>query len=58
MTSEDDVKQAMQVVSDKFGRLDLAVSCAGIGVAVVTYNAKKDRIHRLEEFQKVINVGT
>lgn len=41
----------------QFGRLDLAVNCAGVGIAVKTYNSKKDKVHDLEEFQKVINVS-
>lgn len=40
-----------------FGRLDLVVNCAGIGIAVKTYNSKKDKVHDLEDFQRVINVS-
>ena len=58
MTIEADVKAALAVAKDKFGRLDVAVNCAGIGIAVVTLNAKKDRVHSLDEFMRVINVST
>ena len=58
MTNEADVKAALAVAKDKFGRLDVAVNCAGIGIAVVTLNAKKDRVHSLDEFMRVINVST
>ncbi|XP_032415386.1 3-hydroxyacyl-CoA dehydrogenase type-2-like, partial [Xiphophorus hellerii] len=42
---------------EKFGKLDLAVNCAGIAVAVKTYNFKKNAPHSLEDFQHVINVN-
>uniref|UniRef100_A0A8C5IH89 Hydroxysteroid 17-beta dehydrogenase 10 n=1 Tax=Junco hyemalis TaxID=40217 RepID=A0A8C5IH89_JUNHY len=48
---------ALGVAQKKFGRLDLAVNCAGIGIAVKTYNSKKDKVHDLEDFQRVINVN-
>lgn len=56
MTSEADVQSAVSLAREKFGKLDLAVNCAGIAVAVKTYNAKKDIPHSLEDFQRVINV--
>jgi 3-hydroxyacyl-CoA dehydrogenase/3-hydroxy-2-methylbutyryl-CoA dehydrogenase len=37
--------------------LDVAVNCAGIGIAAVTYNANKDRVHELNDFMKVITVN-
>ncbi|KAK8765452.1 hypothetical protein V5799_031939 [Amblyomma americanum] len=57
VTSEDDVKKALATVKDKFKRLDVAVSCAGIGVAFKTYNFNKDQPHALEDFTKVVMVG-
>ncbi|XP_039366368.1 3-hydroxyacyl-CoA dehydrogenase type-2 isoform X1 [Mauremys reevesii] len=57
VTSEVDVKGVLALVREKFGRLDLAVNCAGIAVAVKTYNAKKDVPHSLEDFQRVLNVN-
>uniref|UniRef100_A0A1B0G4K4 Uncharacterized protein n=1 Tax=Glossina morsitans morsitans TaxID=37546 RepID=A0A1B0G4K4_GLOMM len=38
VTSEKDVTNAMQTRKDKFGRLDLAVNCAGTAAAVRTFN--------------------
>jgi len=35
----------------------VAVNCAGIGVAIKTYNAPKDRPHGLAEFEKVLRVN-
>lgn len=56
VTSEADVKAAVSLARERFGKLDLAVNCAGIAVAVKTYNFKKDVPHSLEDFQRVINV--
>lgn len=61
VTSEADVKNLMATTKDKFGKLDVAINCAGIGAAVLTFNPKKPdpeaRIHNLELFQKIINVN-
>lgn len=56
VTSEADVQSAVSLAREKFGKLDLAVNCAGIAVAVKTYNFKKELPHSLEDFQRVINV--
>jgi 3-hydroxyacyl-CoA dehydrogenase / 3-hydroxy-2-methylbutyryl-CoA dehydrogenase len=58
VTSENDVNEALNVAKKKFGRLDVAVNCAGIAVAIKTYNFNKKSPHNLEPFQKVINVNT
>ncbi|KAI1229701.1 hypothetical protein IHE44_0010883 [Lamprotornis superbus] len=57
VTSPEEVGAALAVAQKQFGRLDLAVNCAGIGIAVKTYNSKKDKVHDLEDFQRVINVN-
>uniref|UniRef100_A0A3Q3FFE9 Hydroxysteroid 17-beta dehydrogenase 10 n=1 Tax=Labrus bergylta TaxID=56723 RepID=A0A3Q3FFE9_9LABR len=57
VTSEADVQSAVSLAREKFGKLDLAVNCAGIAVAFKTYNFKKDLPHSLEDFQRVINVN-
>lgn len=41
---------------DKFGKLDVAVNCAGIGIAVKTYNPKKKLPHSLDDFMRVQKV--
>lgn len=51
------MRSAVDLAKEKFGRLDLAVNCAGIAVAVKTYNFKKDIPHSLEDFSRVINVS-
>lgn len=58
VTSEKDVTNAMQTAKDKFGRLDLAVNCAGTATAVRTYNFNKSTAHRLEDFTRVVMINT
>jgi len=57
VTSEEDVKNALKIAAQKYGRLDVAVNCAGIGIAAVTYNQNKDRVHELTDFMKVVTVN-
>ncbi|KAF6090604.1 hydroxysteroid 17-beta dehydrogenase 10 [Phyllostomus discolor] len=56
VTSEKDVQAALALAKEKFGRVDIAVNCAGIAVAIRTYNLKKNQAHTLEDFQRVLNV--
>ncbi|CAH1783427.1 unnamed protein product [Owenia fusiformis] len=58
VTSEADVKNAVSIAKEKFGKLDVTVNCAGIGIAVKTYNFDKDKPHSLEHFAKVLTVNT
>lgn len=57
VTSAEEVEAALELVKKTFGKLELAVNCAGVGIAVKTYNAKKDKVHELEDFQRVVNVS-
>ncbi|XP_043853234.1 3-hydroxyacyl-CoA dehydrogenase type-2-like [Dromiciops gliroides] len=57
VTSEADIQGALTLAREKFGRVDLAVNCAGIALASKTYNFKQDQVHSLESFQKVIQVN-
>lgn len=58
VTSEKDVVNALAMAKEKFGKLDVTVNCAGIGVAFKTYNFNKDLPHKLEDFTKVLMVNT
>jgi len=58
VTSETQVQNALSLVKEKFGRLDVVVNCAGIGVAYKTYNFNKELPHKLEDFTKVLMVNT
>ncbi|XP_021565027.1 3-hydroxyacyl-CoA dehydrogenase type-2 isoform X2 [Carlito syrichta] len=57
VTSEKDVQAALTLAKEKFGRVDVAVNCAGIAVAIKTYNLKKSQAHTLDDFQRVLNVN-
>lgn len=57
VTSETDVTKALQTAKSNFGRLNVLVNCAGIGVAYRTYNFNKKTSHSLADFQKVININ-
>ncbi|CAF0707667.1 unnamed protein product [Brachionus calyciflorus] len=57
VTSEQDVTKAIEAAKSNFGRLNVLVNCAGIGVAFRTYNFGKKRTHTLQDFQKVVNVN-
>uniref|UniRef100_A0A8D2D1F4 Hydroxysteroid 17-beta dehydrogenase 10 n=1 Tax=Sciurus vulgaris TaxID=55149 RepID=A0A8D2D1F4_SCIVU len=57
VTSENDVQSALTLAKERFGRVDVAVNCAGIAVAIKTYNVKKNQAHTLEDFQRVLNVN-
>ncbi len=57
VTSEADVSKALEETKARFGKLDVAVNCAGIGVAFKTYNFNKKRPHSMEDFSKVLHVN-
>ncbi|KFP36698.1 3-hydroxyacyl-CoA dehydrogenase type-2, partial [Chlamydotis macqueenii] len=57
VTSAEEVEAALALTQKEFGRLDVTVNCAGVGIAVKTYNGKKDKVHELEDFQRVVNVS-
>jgi 3-hydroxyacyl-CoA dehydrogenase / 3-hydroxy-2-methylbutyryl-CoA dehydrogenase len=57
VTSEKDVLNALNIAQDKFGRLDTAVNCAGVGAAFKTYNFKKNLPHSLDDFIRVLTVS-
>ncbi|XP_022915916.1 3-hydroxyacyl-CoA dehydrogenase type-2 [Onthophagus taurus] len=58
VTSENDVKSALDITKQKFGKLDNCINCAGIGTAFKVYNFNKKQAHTLEDYAKVINVNT
>nr|QMX41728.1 3-hydroxyacyl-CoA dehydrogenase HCD1 [Dioryctria abietella] len=57
VTSEEDIKKALQTTLDKFGRLDVAVNCAGVATASRVYNFKKDQPFNLKDFQRTVEVN-
>lgn len=57
VTSEDHVKQALEKVKSRFGKLDFVVNCAGVGVAFKSYNWNKDLPHQLETFKQCLDIN-
>ncbi|VDK59613.1 unnamed protein product [Anisakis simplex] len=57
VTSVKDVKSAMGNVKTKFGRLDVAVNCAGISFAFKLYNMKKRVMCDLEQVRRTLDVN-
>lgn len=57
VTSEEDVQNALSVVTSKFQKLDLLVNCAGINVLQKTYNFHTGEQHSLESFNNMLKVS-
>jgi 3-hydroxyacyl-CoA dehydrogenase/3-hydroxy-2-methylbutyryl-CoA dehydrogenase len=57
VTNETDVNNAIELAKSKFGGLNVLVNCAGIAVAYRTYNINKKTMHKLDDFQRVLNVN-
>ena len=55
ITSEEDVARALDSMEERFGTVNVAVNCAGIGIAVKTVNRKG--AHSLDAFKKVLDVN-
>lgn len=49
MTSESDVKGALETAKEKYGDVNVAVNCAGVGIAMRTLSKRGP--HPLDEFQ-------
>ncbi|KAK3103036.1 hypothetical protein FSP39_015941 [Pinctada imbricata] len=58
VTNSKNVIQAVNTAVQNFGKLDVNVNCAGVGIAAKIFNAKTSEPHSLEEFQKVLMVNT
>ncbi|XP_074644151.1 3-hydroxyacyl-CoA dehydrogenase type-2-like [Tubulanus polymorphus] len=58
VTNTEQVLAALSSAKEQFGRLDIAVNCAGIGIAHRTYNFNKETPHSLDDFMKVLTVNT
>jgi len=48
----------LQTAKDKFGRLNVAVNCAGIlgSITAFTYDAEKDFVHTMDDFTEIVKV--
>ncbi|KAG9510579.1 3-hydroxyacyl-CoA dehydrogenase type-2, partial [Fragariocoptes setiger] len=58
VTKESDVQEALESSENRFGKIDAVVNCAGIAVAAKIYDSKREKIHSLEDFKRVLEVNT
>jgi len=58
VTSEQDVTTVIETTKSEYGRLDVCVNCAGTARSYQTYNFKKWRPHKIEDFSDVLTVNT
>lgn len=56
VTSETDVKNLIEQIDKKHGKLNVLVNCAGLADAFLTYNFETKRSHSLSDFQKILLV--
>lgn len=56
VTDENEIKNALNIVAEKYKTLNLVVNCAGIGFAKRTVDFKRKTAHPLKDFQKVLEV--
>ncbi|KHJ43339.1 oxidoreductase, short chain dehydrogenase/reductase family protein [Trichuris suis] len=57
ITSEKDVEEALNLCRSRFGKLNVLVNCAAIGVALSVYNITEKRPHPLDPFEKLVKVN-
>ncbi|MFH4977759.1 hypothetical protein AB6A40_004468 [Gnathostoma spinigerum] len=57
VTVDDEVQAAFKKVKDTFGRLDVAVNCAGIAFAFKLYSISKQKMCDFERVQRTMNVN-
>lgn len=56
VTSEADVKNALDIATEKFKKLDLLVNCAGVNVLEKIYDFRFEKPHSLENFTSMLKV--
>ncbi|XP_034190868.2 hydroxysteroid 17-beta dehydrogenase 10 [Osmia lignaria lignaria] len=57
VTSERDVNATVQLIEKQFEKLNVVVNAAGVACAYKVYNPNSKLPHKLEDFQRVINVN-
>lgn len=57
VTSETDVQNVVDEISNKYKKLNLLVNCAGIAEINTTYNFTADQAANLEYFRKILIVS-
>ncbi|RWS26094.1 3-hydroxyacyl-CoA dehydrogenase type-2-like protein [Leptotrombidium deliense] len=57
VSSEEDVKNALNMCKERFGKLNVVVNCAGISVAFKLYNFHKQQAHDFDDARKVLETN-
>nr|CAB3254176.1 3-hydroxyacyl-CoA dehydrogenase type-2-like [Phallusia mammillata] len=57
VTSPEDVQKALDICQEKWGKLNVLVNCAGIGIAKKTFSSARNQVHSLDDFDQVLNVN-
>ncbi|XP_015913577.2 3-hydroxyacyl-CoA dehydrogenase type-2 isoform X1 [Parasteatoda tepidariorum] len=57
VSSESDIQKSLNIVKDKFEKLDVVVNCAGVSIAFKIFNFLKDRAQKLSDMEKIIEVN-
>lgn len=58
VTSEKDVVDALGATEKRFGLINAVVNCAGVAYGQRVFDARKNKIHPMDEFKKVVEVNT
>src|SRR5699024_10470693 len=58
VTSEEHIKKALAEIKRRYGRHDVVINCAGIGIARKVYDFKRNIPHPLDEFKYILEVNT
>lgn len=56
VTNEEEVQQLLAKISDKHGRLDVLVNCAGIAKAMKVFDFNSNKPAPLEEIERILTV--
>ncbi|CAK8683231.1 unnamed protein product [Clavelina lepadiformis] len=57
VTCTKDVATSVEKAQEEWGSLDVAINCAGVGANHLIYNTSKDRCHRYDIFQRIVNTN-
>ncbi|CAF2609680.1 unnamed protein product [Rotaria sp. Silwood2] len=57
VTNEEQVQAMFNKIKQQYERLDIVLNCAGIGIALRTYNINKRSMHNFDEFKRILDVN-
>jgi len=57
ITNEEQIKAIFNQIKQQYGKLDVVLNCAAIGVTLQTYNINKHLMHDLDQFRRIMDVN-